>query len=158
MEEKPRFIVYGLLSALLAGFLYNITFIVQGLVMDPPDMFGMLKLMGSSMGDIGLDPVMVGFMFHTVMGTLGFEIIFGILLIILKGNFPLENRNRLLLFGLIWGLLVFMIGPLMMMPMMNDDPLFDLSLVNMISGVGHLIWGPIMGFLVYYFNNLGLLK
>ncbi|MHA2388616.1 MAG: hypothetical protein ACXACW_07830 [Candidatus Hodarchaeales archaeon] len=40
MEEKPRFIVYGLLSALLAGFLYNITFIVQGLVMDPPDMFG----------------------------------------------------------------------------------------------------------------------
>ena len=51
-----------------------------------------------------------------------------------------------------------MIGPLMMIPMMNGDPLFDLSLINMIAGVGHLIWGPIMGFLVYYFNNKGYLK
>ena len=101
MEEKLRFLVYGLLSALLAGFLYIITFLVQGLAMDPPDMFGILKMMESMMGDIGLDPVMVGPMFHSVMGTLVLGIGFGILLIILKSNFPLENRNRLLLFGII---------------------------------------------------------
>ena len=158
MEEKPRFLIYGLLSALIAGIVYNLTFIAQGLAMDPADMFGMLKMMGSIMGDIGLDPVMVGIMVHTVMGTLALGITFGVLLIVLKGYFPLENRNKLLLFGLIWGLVIFMIGPLMMMPMMNGDPLFDLNTLNLISGVGHMIWGPIMGYLAYFFNLKGYFK
>ncbi|PWI49396.1 hypothetical protein CEE45_02360 [Candidatus Heimdallarchaeota archaeon B3_Heim] len=158
MEEKPRFLVYGLLSALLAGFLYIIVFIVQGLAMDPPDMFGMLKMMGSMMGDIGLDPVMVGLMFHSVMGTIILGITFGILLILLKDYFSLGDRNKQLLFGFLWGIFVFMVGPLMMVPMMSGDPLFDLSLVNMISGVGHMVWGPIMGYLVYSFDNKGYFK
>ena len=158
MEEKPRFLIYGLLSALIAGIVYNLTFIAQGLAMDPADMFGMLKMMGSMMGDIGLDPVMVGIMVHTVMGTLALGITFGVLLIVLKGYFPLENRNKLLLFGLIWGLVIFMIGPLMMMPMMNGDPLFDLNTLNLISGVGHMIWGPIMGYLAYFFDLKGYFK
>ncbi len=158
MEEKLRFLVYGLLSALLAGFLYIIVFIVQGLAMDPPDMFGMIKMMGSMMGDIGLDPVMVGLMFHSVMGTIILGITFGILLILLKDYFPPENRNKQLLFGFVWGIFVFMVGPLMMVPMMSGDPLFDLSLVNMISGVGHMVWGPIMGYLVYSFGNKGYFK
>ena len=52
MEERKRLLVYGLLSGYLAGLLYVLTFIAQGLVMDPPDMFGMLAMMGSLMGDM----------------------------------------------------------------------------------------------------------
>ena len=158
MEEKPRFLIYGLLSALIAGIVYNLTFIAQGLAMDPADMFGMLKMMGSMMGDIGLDPVMVGLMFHSVMGTIILGITFGILLILLKDYFPVEDRNKQLLFGFLWGIFVFMAGPLMMMPMMNGDPLFDLNTLNLISGVGHMIWGPIMGYLAYFFDLKGYFK
>lgn len=158
MEEKLRFIVYGLLSAFIANILYIAVFIVQGLAMDPPDMFGMLKMMGSMMGDIGLDPLMVGMMFHMVMGTLVLGITFGIFLILLNNYFPLEDRTKQLILGLIYGVFVFMVGPLMMIPMMSGDPLFNLSLLNMISGVGHLVWGAIMGFLVYSFNDKGYFK
>jgi uncharacterized membrane protein YagU involved in acid resistance len=63
----------------------------------------------------------------------------------LNNYFPFEDRNKQLIFGLVWGLFVFMAGPLMMVPMMSGDPLFDLSRLNMISGVGHLVWGAIMG-------------
>ena len=163
MEERKRLLVYGLLSGYLAGLLYVLTFIAQGLVMDPPDMFGMLAMMGSLMGDmLGITDkmmiVMIGVMFHEVIGGTLLGLLFGALLIGLKENFPVNNRKKMIVLGLIYGVIIFMIGPMMMVPMMMGGPLFDLSLVNMVSAIGHLIWGAIMGYIVYFFDNRGYFK
>jgi hypothetical protein len=160
MEERKRLLVYGLLTGYLAGLLYTVVFVVQGLLMTPPDMFGMLAMLGSMMGDmLGItDPMMlamIGFMFHEVVGGTLFGLLIGVLLIALKSNFPVENRNKMLLFGLIFGFVIFMVGPLMMVPMMMGGPLFDLSTINMVGGMGHLIWGALMGYFVYLFNKRG---
>jgi hypothetical protein len=163
MEERKRLLVYGLLSGYLAGLLYVLTFIAQGLVMDPPDMFGMLAIMGSLMGDIlGITDkmmiVMIGVMFHEVIGGTLLGLLFGALLIVVKGNFPINNKRKMIIIGLIYGVIIFMIGPMMMVPMMMGGPLFDLSLVNMVSAIGHLFWGAIMGYIVYFFDNRGYFK
>ena len=107
MEERKRLLVYGLLSGYLAGLLYVLTFIAQGLVMDPPDMFGMLAMMGSLMGDmLGITDkmmiVMIGVMFHEVIGGTLLGLLFGALLIGLKENFPVNNRKKMIILGLIY--------------------------------------------------------
>ncbi len=42
--------------------------------------------------------------------------------------------------------------------MMGGAPLFNLNLLTMIGGIGHVIWGVIMGYLVPYFTTSGYLK
>jgi hypothetical protein len=89
MDEKPRLIVYSIIGGFISGLLYTIVFVIQGLVMDPPDMFGMLTLLGSMMGDMmGVtDPMMlaiIGFGFHMIGSTILFGGLFGVILILLQ--------------------------------------------------------------------------
>lgn len=99
-------------------------------------MMGMLPMIASM---VGSDAAIVGFGIHIMISIvigLGLTVLFAPLL---KGMF------RSILIGLGYGAIWWVLGPLLIMPMMMGMPLFMLDGNSLLSLMGHLVYGGILG-------------
>ncbi|MGE3194546.1 MAG: hypothetical protein AB7K08_13890 [Microbacteriaceae bacterium] len=100
-------------------------------------MMGMLPVIASMVGSTS--PV-VGFIIH-----IGMSIMIGLGLTVLFGNLLLTSYPRGLVVGMGYGAVWWVLGPLMVMPMMFGMPLFAIDTTALFSLMGHLIYGAILG-------------
>jgi len=117
----------GVIGGILGG-------IVFGMLMA---MMGMLPTIASMVGSSS--PV-VGFGVHLMI-----SILIGLGLTVLFGNSLLTGYGRGALVGLGYGAIWWVLGPLMIMPLMMGMPLFALDAAALMSLMGHMIYGVILG-------------
>lgn len=100
-------------------------------------MMGLLPMLASI---VGSSSPWVGFGMHLVI-----SVMIGLGLTVLFGNRLLTGYGRGVLLGLAYGAVWWVLGPLVMMPLMLGMPVFILDLTSMLSLMGHLIYGAILG-------------
>ncbi|MDQ0278828.1 putative membrane protein YagU involved in acid resistance [Arthrobacter silviterrae] len=108
--------------------------IVFGMLMA---MMGMLPMIASLAGS---HSAWVGFGVHLVI-----SVLIGLGLTVLFGNRLLTGYRRGAVFGLGYGIIWWVLGPLLIMPAMLGMPLFALDLTAVLSLMGHMIYGVILG-------------
>ena len=105
-------------------------------------MMGMLPTIASM---VGSDSAMVGFGIHMVISIaigLGLTVVFGGLL---------TGYGRGALIGLAYGALWWVLGPLLLMPLMMGMPPFGFDANSLPSLMGHVIYGVILGVVAVVF-------
>ncbi len=100
-------------------------------------MMGMLPMIASM---VGSNSPIVGFVVH-----IGMSIMIGLGLTVIFGNLLLTSYQRGIVVGMGYGAIWWVLGPLMVMPMMFGMPLFTVDTTALFSLMGHLIYGAILG-------------
>lgn len=100
-------------------------------------MMGLLPMLAPI---VGSSSPWVGFGMHLVI-----SVMIGLGLTVLVGNWLLTGYGRGVLIGLAYGAVWWVLGPLVMMPLMLGMPVFILDLTSLLSLMGHLIYGAILG-------------
>lgn len=119
------------LAGLIGGIAGGIMF---GVIMA---MMGMLPTIASM---VGANSPVVGFLIHIVM-----SIMIGLGLTVIFGNLLLTSYARGIVVGMAYGAIWWVLGPLMVMPMMFGMPQFTIDTTALFSLMGHLIYGAILG-------------
>lgn len=100
--------------------------------------FGMMMQMMGSMKMIAMmmhsDSILVGWLIHLMISA-----IFGVTWLAFAGQSGGAVR------GLIYGAVVWVFGPLLVMPIMTGGTVFAINQMVMMSLVGHLIYGLVTG-------------
>ena len=122
-----RRILAGVIGGLAGG-------VVFGMLMAMMGMLPMIASMASS------SSAWVGFAMHLMI-----SVVIGVGLTVLFGNWLLTGYGRGVLVGLAYGAIWWVLGPLILMPLMLGMPLFTLDLTALVSLMGHLIYGAILG-------------
>ncbi len=112
----------GVMSSLIAGIVYGIMMTMIGMI---PTIAGM----------VGSHSVVVGWIVHLIISAI-FGVVFG--LIVSK---PTSGP----VLGLIYGLVLWLLFPFILMPMMMGMPAMHWSQSSMMSLIGHLVYGLILG-------------
>ena len=100
-------------------------------------MMGMLPMIASM---VGSNSPLIGFAVHILM-----SIMIGLGLTVIFGNLLLTSYPRGIVVGLGYGAIWWVLGPLVVMPMMFGMPLFTVDTTALFSLMGHLIYGVILG-------------
>jgi uncharacterized membrane protein YagU involved in acid resistance len=100
-------------------------------------MMGLLPLLASM---VGSESPIVGFLVHMMM-----SIMIGLGLTVLFGNRLLTSYGRGAVVGIVYGAIWWVLGPLMVMPMMLGGALFAIDVAALLSLMGHMIFGAILG-------------
>ena len=111
----------GILAGLAGG-------IVFGMMMQMMGMMPMIASMFGSKSDV------VGWMVHLMISA-----IFGLM----YGAFAFRISGSWVISGIVYGIILWVIGPLLMMPMMMGMPLFTFGSNTWMSLMGHVIFGLI---------------
>ena len=122
-----RRILAGVLGGLAGG-------VVFGMLMA---MMGMLTMIASMAGS---GSPWVGFGIHLMI-----SIGIGLGLTVSFGNLVLTGYGRGLLVGMVYGAIWWVLGPLVMMPLMLGMTVFSVDMTSVFSLMGHLIYGAILG-------------
>lgn len=111
----------GILASLAGG-------VVFGIMMQ---MMGSMKMIA---GMVHSESAAVGWLMHLMISA-----IFGITWLLFAG--PKGGFVR----GMIYGVVVWVFGPLVVMPMMTGMPLFTVNQMTLMSLMGHVIYGVVTG-------------
>jgi uncharacterized membrane protein YagU involved in acid resistance len=122
-----RRILAGVVGGLAGG-------VVFGMMMA---LMGMLPVI-ASMG--GFSSAWVGFAMHLTI-----SIVIGLGLTVLFSTRLRTGYGRGVLVGLVYGAIWWVLGPLVMMPLMLGMPMFSVDMTSVLSLMGHLIYGAILG-------------
>lgn len=102
--------------------------------------FGMLMAMMGMMGMIasmvGSQSAWVGWGVHLMI-----SIVYGLVLTLFFAGRFLTSYGRGTLTGIVYGVILWIIGPLLVMPMMLGMPLLAFNITVMMSLMGHMIYG-----------------
>ena len=125
----------GVYGGLIAGLVFGI-------------MMGMMGMLGMVAKVVGSDSVIVGFVYHMFNSA-----VIGALFVPLYGRLS-SNKGKGLAFGLIYGLVWWFLGPLILMPLtlgMGTRLSIEGMSMALPSLPGHLIFGGILGILYSVF-------
>ncbi|MGE3192014.1 MAG: hypothetical protein AB7K08_00930 [Microbacteriaceae bacterium] len=117
----------GLIGGVAGGIMFGILMAVMA----------MLPMIASMVGSTS--PV-VGFAIH-----IGISIMIGLGLTVIFGNLLLTSYPRGIVVGLGYGVVWWVLGPLIVMPMMFGMTPFTIDTTALFSLMGHLIYGAILG-------------
>lgn len=124
-HQLARRITAGAAGGVAGGLVFGV----------PMTMMGMLPVIASM---VGSDSAVVGFGIHLVISVLigwGLTVPFSGLL---------TSYGRAALIGLAYGAIWWVLGPLLIMPLMLGMPLFMIDATAGLSLMGHLIYGVIL--------------
>ena len=122
-----RRVAAGVLGGIAGGIVFGIMMAMMG-------MLPTLAMM------VGSESPVVGFLIHMMI-----SIMFGLGLTVLFGTRLLTGYVRGALVGLAYGAIWWVLGPLVIMPMMLGGALFVVNAGALLSLMGHMIYGVILG-------------
>lgn len=129
MSLNVRSLTGGIAGGIAGGLAF-------GILMTAMDMMGMVA------GLAGSSSIVVGWLIHLVVSAafgLGFAIVLGALV---------TGVGRALGFGAVFGVVAWIAGALVAMPLMMGMPVLQLGETQLMSLMGHVVYGIITG-LVY---------
>ncbi len=121
-----RRITAGVIGGLAGGLVFGVLMAIMG-------MLAMIAAM------VGSTSALVGFGVHLVI-----SVLIGLGLTVVLGG-VLTGYGRGAVIGLAYGALWWVLGPLLMMPLMLGMPLFAVDTMALFSLMGHLVYGLILG-------------
>lgn len=121
-------IASGVVGALVAGLVF-------GAMMQ---MMGMMATIG---GMVGVESAGVGWIVHLMISAF-FGLVYGAAVMAVS-----TRVGANLGLGVAYGVIIWIVGPLLIMPLMMGGEVFSLNQSAMMSLVGHLVWGGITGVL-----------
>ncbi len=116
----------GIVGGLVGGLVF-------GLMMA---MMGMMSMIASL---VGSQSSLVGWLLH-----LAISAFIGVTFALLFGDRSTGYGSGLL-WGIVYGIIWWVLGPLVIMPAMMGMPLFMFNSMTMMSLVGHIIYGALLG-------------
>lgn len=119
-------IIAGIAGAVLAGLVLGVMMQMMGLMTDLSDM-------------VGMESVAVGWVIHLMMSVL-FGLVYGLLL--MAASLKLGANLGL---GAAYGIAIWIMGPLIIMPMMMGDAVLAFDTDTMMMLMGHVMWGLLTG-------------
>jgi len=122
-----RRVAAGVLGGIAGGIVFGIMMAMMGLLPT-------LAMM------VGSESPVVGFLVHMMI-----SIMIGLGLTVLFGTRLLTGYLRGALVGLAYGAIWWVLGPLVIMPMMLGGALFVVNAGALLSLMGHMIYGVILG-------------
>ncbi|EXF23853.1 membrane protein [Nesterenkonia sp. AN1] len=125
-------------AGVIGGFAGGVVF---GILMA---MMGMLPMIASMVGSTS---AAVGFGVHLVI-----SILLGLGLTIPFGG-ALRSYGRGAIIGLLYGVLWWVLGALLIMPLMMGMPIFAVNTMALFSLMGHLLYGLILGLIAVAILN-----
>jgi len=147
-QPLTNFLMYGAIGGLVGGVFY-------ALVLASLGMYGMIGAMLGAPGSTN-----VGVIGHFV-ASLIFGLAFGVLFFILvnQRQWNLDDTNKNVLLGLVYGFAVWVFGPVLVMPawlgMPIGMPLQDIVSRGFALGFfGHLIFGVLVAFVTVYTSKM----
>jgi uncharacterized membrane protein YagU involved in acid resistance len=115
--------------------------VVFGMLMG---MMGMLPMVAMV---VGSESALIGFVYHmfnsAVIGA-GYGIVFGS---------QSHTYSQGALWGFLYGAIWWVLGPLLLMPLLMGMPLFMINQMTLMSLVGHLIYGLITGAVYVWYTH-----
>ena len=117
-------LIGGVLGGIAGGLVFGV---MMG-------MMGMLTMIASMAGS---DSAAVGFLIHMMI-----SIIFGLGFAIVPGSI-LDSFGKSAGAGVVYVIVLWVVGPLVMMPLMMGMPLFSINQAAMMSLMGHIIFGVV---------------
>ncbi|MCA4134862.1 hypothetical protein [Arthrobacter sp. M4] len=115
----------GVLGGLAGGIVFGILMAMMG-------MFTMIA------GLVGSNSPWIGVGVHLVI-----SVAYGLVLTLFFSRF-LHSYGRGSIPGLVYGVILWVIGPLLVMPLMLGMPVFGFNVTVMMSLVGHLLYGLVV--------------
>lgn len=122
-----RRVIAGVVGGIAGGIVFGVLMAVMG----------MLPMVASL---VGSDTPAIGFGVHIVI-----SILIGLGLTVLFGNLLLTGYIRGLIVGVAYGAVWWVLGPLLLMPLMLGMPPFMFDSNTLLSLMGHVIYGAILG-------------
>lgn len=122
-----RRILAGVIGGLAGGAVFGMLMATMGLLATIASM-------------VGSTSPWVGFAMHLML-----SVLIGLGLTVLFGNRLLTGYGRGTLVGMAYGAIWWVLGPLVMMPLMLGMPVFSMDMTSVLSLMGHLIYGAILG-------------
>lgn len=122
----------GVLGGLAGG-------IVFGMLMAMMGMFTMIAMM------MGSNSPWVGVGIHLMI-----SMVYGLVLTLFFSRF-LHSWGRATLAGIVYGVILWVIGPLLVMPLMLGMPVFGFSATVMMSLMGHMIYGILLALVAVWY-------
>lgn len=119
-------IIAGIAGAVIAGLVLGVMMQMMGLMTDLSDMLGM-------------DSAAVGWIIHLMMSVV-FGVVYGALLMAAS-----TKMGANLGLGAAYGVAIWILGPLLIMPMMMGDEVVAFGMEDLMMLMGHLIWGLLTG-------------
>ncbi|WP_232806750.1 hypothetical protein [Geodermatophilus chilensis] len=124
----------GLVQRLTAGVAGGLAGgLVFGMMMQVMGMIGMVAQL------VGSTSVAVGWVVHLAISAL-----FGAAFTVLLGGL-LRGAGKALLLGAVYGVVLWVIGPLLLMPAFMGMPVFVVNQMALMSLLGHVIFGLVLG-------------
>lgn len=99
-------------------------------------MMGMMAMIGGMMGE---PSAATGWLIHV-----GISVVIGLIYAVTLGG-AAETLGRGAGLGLVYGAVWWVLGPLLIMPAMMGMPVFQLSQQSLMSLMGHLVYGIVLG-------------
>lgn len=121
--------VQGLVGGLAGGVVFGVMMTVMGMM----PMVAML---------VGSESLAVGWVVHLAISAF-LGAVFGVLLASQVGSFAVGA-----VLGLLYGAVLWVLGPLLIMPAQMGMPLFTVNAAAVNSLVGHLVFGLVLGTVV----------
>jgi uncharacterized membrane protein YagU involved in acid resistance len=123
-----RAVLNGVLGGIAGGIVFGIMMATQGML----PMVGML---------IGQDNAVVGFFVHMVI-----SVIIGAVFGLAAPRLPRVTWGVVLVVGAIYGVIWWVLGALVMMPLMlgMNDMVFSIGQPQIMSLIGHMVFGVIL--------------
>lgn len=119
-----------LLAGVIGGFIGGVVF---------GGMMAMLGMLNTIASMVGSTSAWVGLIIHLML-----SIVFGAIFVVLAGNRLLHGYGRGILAGLVYGIIWWVLGFQLIMPMMMGTPVFALGPAVLLPLMGHLIYGAIL--------------
>ena len=121
-----RRVVAGVLGGLAGGIVFGVLMAMMG-------MFTMIAMM------MGSTSPLVGVGVHLMI-----SVVYGMVLTLFFSRF-LHSYGRASVAGLVYGVILWVIGPLLVMPLMLGMPVFGFSATVMMSLMGHMVYDILLG-------------
>lgn len=119
-------ILAGIAGAVIAGLVLGVMMQTMGMMTDLSDMLGM-------------DSAAVGWIIHLMMSVL-FGVVYGAVL--MAASLKLGANLGL---GAAYGVAIWIMGPLLVMPIMMGDDVVAFGMEELGMLMGHVIWGLLIG-------------
>ncbi len=164
LKENPRIIVYSLIAGFISGIFHKPFMVSDGLFLDPPDLFVFTQEMADGMG-VSNDNLqaIIGTLLFSTFGNIVLGLLYGIGLAFVIPRvmeWDLDDQPKNVGLGTLWGFIVW-IGAVVLLGILGGqkpNPLDGFIARILFDLIGHLVFGAILGWVVYYLHSKSYLQ
>ncbi len=152
-EASSKTVMFGVIGGIIGGIVMAMPMLMMSFPTNPSTS-NMLEMISLVMGPPNL---LIGVMIHLMFSVI-YGFVFGVVIFLLVNQFnqSVPTFWYFIVFGAIFGVILWIIGPLVVMPMMMGDKFgqtLDQMMLWAATLMGHLVYGVVLGAVFGYLQQ-----